>query len=361
MGAKLLILSYTFAPSVGGTESVGQVLAEDLSKRGYCVTVVTQISAAVPEDNASFHVVRCPNHAVLLKWLFWADVVLQNNTSLRLAWPLYLLFPRKPFLLVHHTPIAHPSGAVTWRHRLKRMLLWRPYSLSVSQYMADTVGAPSKVVMNPFADDIFSPIGKVEQPTNDLLFVGRLVPAKGVDILIRALALLAEKGIKPQLSVIGSGTEEHNLSQLAEALGVARQVTFFGPRKGKDLALVMNQHKILVVPSRPKPPEALGIVAIEGIACGCVVVGSRNGGLPEAIGPCGLLFENEDVLGLANCLSRLLFDEALRMEFRAAASAHVARFKRSAIVDDYERHINVVMNVPSGGDLQSGKQPQVSR
>jgi glycogen synthase len=360
MGVKLLILSYAFAPSVGGIESVSQVLAEDLSKRGYCVILITQTSAAVPEDNASFRVVRRPNHAVLLKWLFWADVVLQNNTSLRLAWPLYLLFPKKPFLLVHQTPIAQPSGAVTWHARVKRLLLRRPYGLSISQYMADTVGAPSKVIMNPFADDTFFPMVNIE-PKKDLLFVGRLVPAKGVDILIRALALLAVKGIKTQLSVVGSGAEEQNLRQLAGAMGVDRQVTFFGPRKGKDLAQAMNQHKILVVPSRPKPPEALGIVALEGIACGCVAVGGRNGGLPEAIGPCGLLFESENVSDLANCLSRLLFDEELQREFRAAAPAHVSRFKRSAIVDDYERHIKSVMNLPSGKDFQSGNQPQVSQ
>jgi glycosyltransferase involved in cell wall biosynthesis len=79
-----------------------------------------------------------------------------------------------------------------------------------------------------------------------------------------------------------------------------------------------------VVPSRWQEP--FGIVALEGIASGCVVVGSAEGGLAEAIGPCGLTFPNGNAPALAHALSRLLNDSAECDRLRQAASAHLARF-----------------------------------
>jgi glycosyltransferase involved in cell wall biosynthesis len=79
-----------------------------------------------------------------------------------------------------------------------------------------------------------------------------------------------------------------------------------------------------VVPSRWREP--FGIVALEGIACGCVVVGSAEGGLAEAIGPCGLTFPNGDAQALANALSRLLENPAECDRLRQNAAAHLARF-----------------------------------
>jgi glycosyltransferase involved in cell wall biosynthesis len=342
MGLRLLILSYPFYPSVGGIETVSQVLAEDLAKRGFSVTVITQTPSNEPDLYTSFRVVRQPRVSELLKWISWSDVVLQNHTSLRLAWPLYLFFPRKPFLLVHQTPITRPNGIIHWHDRLKRTLLRRAYGLSVSHFMAESVKVPSKVIFNPFADDIFNET-TTAQRTKELLFVGRLVPAKGVDILLRALSLLAAAGLEPALSIVGLGSEEERLMQLAKDLNIQRQVCFLGPSTGRTLAEIMNQHAIIVIPSRENPPEAFGVVAVEGIACGCVAVASRQGGLPDAVGPCGVFFENENPADLASKLMLLLQDKSLREQLRAEIPQHIARFKRSAVTEDYVRHIQLAM------------------
>ena len=130
-------------------------------------------------------------------------------------------------------------------------------------------------------------------------FVGRLVSEKGmVDLLSRPCHLRTHAVCSPSLTIVGAGPEFTALQELA-----ARSE----PRTTKSPLAVRNatrrcansfgSTKILVVPSRYDEP--FGVVALEGIACGCVVVGSAGGGLPEAIGPCGLTFPNGDATALA--------------------------------------------------------------
>jgi glycosyltransferase involved in cell wall biosynthesis len=87
------------------------------------------------------------------------------------------------------------------------------------------------------------------------------------------------------------------------------------------------------VPSRW--PEPFGIVALEGIACGCVVVGSSQGGLSEAIGLGGITFENGHCPSLAAALKRLLSDPALEESLRRAGPAHLRHFETSAVTRAY--------------------------
>jgi glycosyltransferase involved in cell wall biosynthesis len=114
------------------------------------------------------------------------------------------------------------------------------------------------------------------------------------------------------------------------------QVTFAGKLVGAQLATLINKHRIMVVPSRN---EGFGIVALEGIACGCVMVGSDAGGIPEAIGECGLIFRNGDVEDLSRALSRALTDNALADRVGAARAAHLACFSRREVA---RRFIDVI-------------------
>jgi glycosyltransferase involved in cell wall biosynthesis len=76
------------------------------------------------------------------------------------------------------------------------------------------------------------------------------------------------------------------------------------------------------MPSRYDEP--FGVAALEGIACGCAVVGSAGGGLPEAMGPCGLVFRNGSVEELADRLAQLLSDPGRLAQLRAGAAEHLA-------------------------------------
>jgi glycogen synthase len=336
---RLLILSYAFAPSIGGIETVSDLLARSFSKRGYEVTVVTGTPRMGQEPDLPFRVVRCPGNVALISEIAQADLVLQSNMSLRLGWPLWLLFLRKPFILVHHTPLARPDGRLTWRDRLKRWLLWRPYCLSVSEYLASTIQTPSKIIRNPYASSVFRRMHEVVR-NSDLLFTGRLVTAKGVDVLLTAFQIVLRHRPQTMLSIVGGGSEQSALRELSRSLGVDRSVLFLGVRQGVELAELMNRHQILVIPSRSIPPEALSVVPVEGIACGCIPVASNQGGLPEAVGEAGVLFEEGNSEELARILLRLLDETDLREFYRSRAEQHLQHFFPDTVADSYEHHFN---------------------
>jgi glycosyltransferase involved in cell wall biosynthesis len=143
-----------------------------------------------------------------------------------------------------------------------------------------------------------------------------------VDVLLDALTLLAAEGLRPGLAMVGDGPERTRLESQARRLGIAGQVDFLGTRTGEELVAVLNRHRILVAPSRYNEP--FGIVALEGIACGCVAVGSAGGGLKDAIGPCGETFRNGDATDLARILDRLLRHPETHENYLRHAEAHLA-------------------------------------
>ena len=113
-------------------------------------------------------------------------------------------------------------------------------------------------------------------------------------------------------------------------------MTFTGVKRGSDLARFVARHRVMAVPSRWAEP--FGIVALEGIACGCVVVGTSLGGLPEAIGPCGVTVPNADTSAMARALRLLLEDDSLRAGYRSgAAPVHLARHSRSTVARELSK------------------------
>jgi glycosyltransferase involved in cell wall biosynthesis len=118
------------------------------------------------------------------------------------------------------------------------------------------------------------------------------------------------------------------------------KITFVGSKHGPEVAELMNRHKILVIPSHSVPPEALSVVALEGIACGCVPVASRQGGLPDAVGEAGVLVEEGNSDELAGALIRLLASPGLLETYRSKAEEHLSQFHPDVVADAYESHFN---------------------
>ncbi len=121
-----------------------------------------------------------------------------------------------------------------------------------------------------------------------LLFIGRLVPYKGLDVALRAVALLKEAGRlrPPTLTVIGDGPARAELEDLARSLGVGEQVTFLGARDRDFVLEALQRADVLVAPSRTTEAgqaEGLGNVVKEALAVGLEVAVSDNGGLPEVV------------------------------------------------------------------------------
>jgi glycosyltransferase involved in cell wall biosynthesis len=332
---RILIYSPAFLPKVGGLEINTAHLAQNLHRAGHEVTVLTTTAERRKESGSSFRVVRRPSGLEMLRWTRWCDVFYQANVSLRGLWPLLVV--HRPWVVSHHSWYCRTDGRIAWQDRLKRWLLrFAASSISVSQAVADDLSTPSVVVPNAYRDDLFRLLPEVER-TDGLVFLGRLVTDKGVDILLDSLAILAAEGLRPRLTVIGDGPEASRLQEQAARLNLGDQVDFLGARRGEDLVRVLNGQRILIVPSRYNEP--FGIVALEGIACGCVVVGSEGGGLKAAIGPCGETFRNGDAADLARVLGRRLRRPELDAESLRAAGDHLARHSSARVMAIYLREI----------------------
>jgi glycogen synthase len=324
---KILLGSHHFAPSIGGIETASELLARELVKLGHEVRVMTQTPG---EADFPFAVIRQPGAREVLRQVSWCDVFLQNNISLRTVWPLLLV--RRPLFVVHQTWIRNARGAIGWQQRLKRFVLRFASSIAISKAVADDLPTDAVIIPNPYDDEIFRRFEGTDR-ARDLVYVGRLVSDKGVDLLIEALSILREAGTDTRLTVVGDGADRSKLEKQVAERGLQSSVEFVGSVNSLQLAEILNHHRILVVPSRW--PEPFGIVALEGIACGCAVVGSDQGGLPEVIGPCGVTCPNNDARALAGALGRLIDNPGERDALRGNASAHLARFTKRRVAEAY--------------------------
>ncbi|MEP7013319.1 MAG: glycosyltransferase family 4 protein [Acidobacteriota bacterium] len=318
---KILHYSPAFPPSVGGLENTVVNVAAGLVALGCEVTVVTTTPSAEP-DRYPFRVVRRPGHRDLLRLVREHDVFFQASISLRGLWPL--LFVRRPWVVSHHSWYCRTDGRIAWQDRLKRRLLRRAAaSIAVSRAMADDLHpVRSIVIANPYDEGTFHPYPEIPR-TKDLVAVGRLVSDKGFDLLLEALAFLAQtEGLTPRLTLIGGGPERPRLVAQAAALGLTHRIELTGTLPPGEIARRLAEHRFLVVPSRYAEP--FGLVALEGIACGCAVIGSSRGGLPEAIGPCGRTFPNGDAGALAGLLAELLRSADARERLLEGAAEHLA-------------------------------------
>jgi glycosyltransferase involved in cell wall biosynthesis len=322
---KILFTSYRFHPDMGGIEVNSEILAGYFLSQGHEVRLVTQ-SRGDGEREFPYPVIRNPPPRELIALHRWADVVYQNNIELGTLWPG--LFVRRPTVISVRTWIRGNDGRVRAIHRLKKWTLRRVDAvIAISEAIRRDSFEGAVVIGNPYRSGLFRVLLEIERK-NSVAFLGRFVSDKGADLLIRAFA---EAGGGAGLTLIGAGPEEPALRRLAANLGV--DARFAGALHGEDLVRELNRHEILAVPSLWEEP--FGNVALEGMACGCVVVGSDGGGLPDAIGPAGLVFERGNARDLAEKLHRLLSDSDLRNSLRAKAAAHLENHREEVVAARY--------------------------
>jgi glycosyltransferase involved in cell wall biosynthesis len=297
----IVIYTQRFFPLVGGLERVAMNWAEALHQLGNDVTILT--TTPYPhEEHYGFRVLRNPSKAAASVWMKKANVVLQFNISLK-ALPL-LFQAGKKLIISHHTLLT--DGRYKWqpRQQLKYFIANKLALANIccSHFVANSL-RNTTVIHSPYDERVFFRNG---QPKKDrsLLFIGRMVSDKGADLALNALHWLGTKGNEPfHLSLVGEGPERERLEQMTRSLGLEDKVKFLGVMTNQQVAELMNESKVLLVPSRIEP---FGTVVAEGLACGCKVVCSNSGGLPEAAGGFGYVFPSGDVEALANAIQAAL-------------------------------------------------------
>ncbi len=165
-----------------------------------------------------------------------------------------------------------------------------------------------------------------------LLFVGRIQPLKGPDVLVRAAAEMVRRrpDLRERLVVgvlggaSGSGLRiPMGLEDLAERLGIRDLLRVVPPVDRPTLAQWYRAADVVAVPSHS---ESFGLVAVEAQACGTPVVAANVGGLPTAVGDGGLLVDGHDTADWATALGRVALDRELRASLSRKAAEHASGF-----------------------------------
>lgn len=190
-----------------------------------------------------------------------------------------------------------------------------------------------RVIFNAANVEEFAAAEPFAYPRPYVFAIGRLVPQKGFDVLLRAFAAAGVES--HDLLLAGDGPERAALEALAAELNLGGRVQFLGRADRKQVPSLFAGCSFFVLPSRAD--EGLPVVCAEAMAAGKAVVATRSGGAPEAVidGQNGWIVERGDVEGLARALSRAAGDEDLRRAFGAAGAARATRFSWQAVTREY--------------------------
>jgi len=222
---------------------------------------------------------------------------------------------------------------------------------------------PAKIdVVNPGVDlELFSPGSQADArkelgirlDASMLLFVGRIQPLKGPDILIRATAeLIAMRpDLRSSLIVVicggasGSGIDRPEaLRDLANELGILDVIRFEPPSSREKLVSWYRAADLTVVPSYS---ESFGLVAVESQSCGTPVVASSVGGLKIAVADnvSGRLIDGHNPIAYSHVLNQLLMNPIAREELADGARMHAATFgwenTTAGLMDSYNRALSI--------------------
>lgn len=191
----------------------------------------------------------------------------------------------------------------------------------------------------------------------DLLFVGRLVERKGVQVLIEALPRVLERR-SARLTVVGEGAWGERLRRLAEERGVADRVRFRGFVAEEELRRLYASCDIFVLPAvtdERGDTEGLGVVLLEALRFGRPVIASEAGGIPDIVRPgrSGRLVPPGDVAALARAILETAADpDSARRVAEAGRRWADVRFSWKRIVDDlldtYREAVRVRLGRPAG-------------
>ena len=182
-------------------------------------------------------------------------------------------------------------------------------------------------------------------------FIGRLVPSKGTEILLRAGEQLKEMGRDFRLKIIGDGPERQRLEALTRELGLDDSVFFLGFLSTEQREKNLTGATTVVMPSLGG--EVFGLVAAENMAQGRLLIVSEIGALQEVIGDTGLSFPIGDAEALARCMKQVLDDPEISRRLGAAACERAQKlFRLEKMVEQHVLVYERLMNPAGGGRAQ---------
>jgi rhamnosyl/mannosyltransferase len=358
---KVLQLGKFYPPVKGGMETILALISERTAQHVQNrVLVANSRASTVEERHGSVEVRRsaaltrigavavCPRMPFELAREDADLIVLHEPNPMALV-AYFLARPSGRLIVWYHSDVIRPS----WRYRL----FYRPFlRFALSHAVRIVVSSPTlgrsapelqdfqaKCAVIPFgveprnfdvSDAILTRASELRREVNQpiVLFVGRLVPYKGVDVLLEALAGLNACGL-----IVGDGPLRAALEARARELDIAGRVRFLGSVADDELAAVYRACDVFVLPSVTRQ-EAFGVVQLEAMAAGKPVVSTDVGtgvGWVNRHGETGYVVPPRDPVALREALRRLLGDPTLRKSMGDAAAKRVrSTFTLERMIDE---------------------------
>ena len=346
--ARILHLGKYYPPVSGGMETALEVLCRrerrSVDSRALVVgksrrTVHELVEGVTVTRVGSFMTIGAVSVAPMLPiWLARAkaDLIVLHEPNPMALVAYFLTRPAAPLIVWYHSEVIRPR----WRYRLfyqpflefalrraARIVVASPPMLDVptlAPHRGKCVVIPYGLELERYQESDASEAEaqelRCDARTPILLFVGRLVHYKGVDVLLRALP-----GLQAETVLIGDGPIRPSLETLARELGIADRVRFMGQVSNDELLAWYHACDALVLPSVSRQ-EAFGIVQLEAMACGRPVVSTD---LPTGVSwvnqheITGLVVRAGSVAALRDALARLVCGADLRARLGTAARARV--------------------------------------
>ena len=382
MDLTLLIYSGSWAPAVGGVETITRTLAEGLSKRSrpltgdaIKVTLVTLTAAGAMNDSLlPFQVVRRPSLWRFIQLCRTADVVHIAGPALLpllLAWLLgkCVVLEHHNYqsmcpngLLIHQPDLAIcPNHFLAGRYQecyrcnsetlgragsLRNLLLAFPRRWLAKKVAANV--APSHHMKTraalPGTHVIYHGVAHGDAAVESLrprtahpvcfAFVGRLVKEKGVSLLLHCAHELAAEGYDFRIKIVGDGPDRARLEVLAQDLGLKDHTEFLGAVPLRSISDVLSEAIAVVMPSTWE--DVAPMVAIEQMMQGRLVIAADVGGLGEIVNGFGLTFPTGDIAALKSCLVQTMENQDGSIQMGRKARTHaLSSFSEERMVEEH--------------------------
>jgi phosphatidylinositol alpha-1,6-mannosyltransferase len=360
----MIFFSFDYPPNDGGVARLAEQIITGLNKRKHPVKVITQAHFDKPQPaidarvdtvrviasrprrelEAFLEVSKLPDDQVIVSGIWYPDGLITHLAGKKrhivMAYGLELFPPRQKW------------RQAIWRNLQKKVLESAEIVIAISHYTADLVRqtAPdANVVIVPLAVDhqAFTPQDRatarerwgIAPDQRAICTVARLYEYKGHDVVFQALAKMpAEQRQSFVYLIAGRGAEQALLQEKARQLGVDEHIRWLGFVAEADLPSLYSACDLFALLSRESQEaqavEGFGLVFLEAQACGTPVVGTRTGGIPDAVtdGDGGWLIGQDDIDALSAILDDLYHHPE---QFQQAGEQARARVEREFTADHY--------------------------
>ena len=319
---KIIQWAFPFLPTQGGREVMIDNLSRELQILGHEVMVVTDTDGS-EKLSLPYQVLRLnalnPAESIQAIRDFAPEIIhVHNFLDNSVVMLRSLNLDSKIILTLHNEHKSSPDRTAQARFD------WARQSVSEIVAISDFV----KLSIEQSGDFEGVPVSRIWNGTEmviepkplgqDILFMGRIQPEKGLGFLLASMFLLVQKHPRARLQIVGDGPFRKTFENLARDLCLEKNVRFLGWQTGQNLERFITDARMIVVPSAWKEP--FGLVAIEAMMNQRPVIVTDRGGLPELVeaGKNGFVVQPGDILELAARMSQLVEDSQLAAKMGAA-------------------------------------------